>query len=142
VATLSSETLHASSVAIDGTALLIMGPSGSGKSDLALRLIDRGAILISDDQTMVRQAGVGLIASGFGTIQGKIEVRGLGIMDVPSVTDVPLALILELRSTVERLPLETSERLVAGRMLPVVAIAPFETSAAIKAELALKRVTG
>jgi serine kinase of HPr protein (carbohydrate metabolism regulator) len=141
VATLSSETLHASSVAIEGTALLIMGPSGSGKSDLALRLIDRGAILISDDQTMVRQVGAGLIASGFGTIQGKIEVRGLGIIDVPSVTDVPLALILELRSAVERLPLETSERLVAGRMLPVVAIAPFEASAAIKAELALKRVT-
>ncbi len=141
MATLSSETLHASSVAIDGAALLIMGPSGSGKSDLALRLIDRGAVLISDDQTMVRQAGAGLIATGFGTIQGKIEVRGLGIMNVPSVTDVPLALILELRSTVERLPLETSERLVAGRMLPVVAIAPFEASATIKAELALKRVT-
>jgi serine kinase of HPr protein (carbohydrate metabolism regulator) len=138
---LSSETLHATSVAINGKAILIMGPSGSGKSDLALRLIDRGATLISDDQTMIRQADTGLIACGFGTIKGKIEVRGLGIIEMPSVSDVPLALILELRSTVERLPTETSERLVAGRMLPVVVIAPFEASAPIKAELALRRAT-
>ena len=52
---LSSETLHASSVSIDGRAVLIEGMSGSGKSDLAMRLIDRGATLVSDDYTIVRR---------------------------------------------------------------------------------------
>ena len=51
MAELSSETIHASCVAIDGRALLIEGASGDGKSDLALRLIDRGATLVSDDYT-------------------------------------------------------------------------------------------
>ena len=79
---LSSETLHASTVALDGRAVLICGPSGSGKSDLALRLIDRGFRLVSDDQTIVRKEGSKLIASAPPTIHGKLEIRGLGIIDI------------------------------------------------------------
>ena len=78
---LSSETLHASTVAIDGRAVLIPGPSGSGKSDLALRLLDRGFTLVSDDQTIVRRDGERLIASAPPTIAGKLEIRGVGIVD-------------------------------------------------------------
>ena len=65
---LSSETTHASTVAVDGRAVLISGPSGSGKSDLALRLLDRGFTLVSDDQTIVRREGNRLIASAPPTI--------------------------------------------------------------------------
>jgi serine kinase of HPr protein (carbohydrate metabolism regulator) len=117
-----------------------MGPSGSGKSDLALRLIDRGATLISDDQTLARLNGADLVASSVGTIKGKIEVRGIGIVETPSVSDVPIALIIDVRGAVERFPLDTNARIIAGRMVPVVALAAFEASAPIKVELALEAI--
>ena len=78
---LSAETVHASTVAVDGRAVLITGPSGSGKSDLALRLLDRGFILVSDDQTIVKKDGDRLLASAPPNIAGKLEVRGIGIVD-------------------------------------------------------------
>jgi serine kinase of HPr protein (carbohydrate metabolism regulator) len=141
VAQLSSETLHATSVAINGKAVLIMGPSGSGKSDLALRLLDRGAVLISDDQTLVRQTEGQLLANSFGTIKGKMEVRGIGIIARDTASDVPVALIIDLRGATERFPLETQDRQVAGKMVPVVSLSPFESSAPIKVELALGQIT-
>jgi serine kinase of HPr protein (carbohydrate metabolism regulator) len=67
---LSAETLHASTVARDGRAVLISGPSGSGKSDLALRLLDRGFGLVSDDQTIVQKDGARLLATAPPTIAG------------------------------------------------------------------------
>jgi serine kinase of HPr protein (carbohydrate metabolism regulator) len=76
---LSSETLHASCVAIKGRAVLIEGRSGEGKSDLALRLIDRGAVLVSDDQTICQRRDGVLHATPPATIAGKIEVRSVGI---------------------------------------------------------------
>ena len=72
-ARLSSEAVHASTVALDGRAVLITGPSGSGKSDLTLRLLDRGFALVSDDQTLVRRVDDQLIASAPPTIAGKLE---------------------------------------------------------------------
>ena len=77
-ARLSSENLHGTTVALDGRAVLISGPSGSGKSDLALRLFDRGFVLVSDDRTIVRKEGSRLFASAPETIKGKLEVRGVG----------------------------------------------------------------
>ena len=71
---LSAETLHASAVAFEGRAVLITGPSGSGKSDLALRLLDRGFRLVSDDQPVVKLDGERLVASAPPTIAGKLEV--------------------------------------------------------------------
>ena len=82
---LSSETHHASTVAVDGRAVLITGPSGSGKSDLALRLLDRGFTLVSDDQTIVRREGNKLIASAPPNIAGKLEIRGVGIVEMDTV---------------------------------------------------------
>jgi serine kinase of HPr protein (carbohydrate metabolism regulator) len=142
MAHLSSETLHATSVAISGRAVIILGPSGSGKSDLALRLIDRGATLISDDQTLVRLMNGKLLASSFGTIKGKMEVRGIGITEQETTTDIPVALIVDLRSDPERFPLENNERLLVGQRVPVLPLSPFEASAPIKVEIALKRVPG
>mgnify|MGYP006207984755 CR=1 FL=1 len=76
---LSSETVHTSCIAIGGRAVLIGGRSGRGKSDLALRLIDRGASLVSDDYTVVHRRDGRPVASAPDTIAGKIEVRGVGL---------------------------------------------------------------
>jgi serine kinase of HPr protein (carbohydrate metabolism regulator) len=137
---LSSETLHASAVAIDGRAVLIMGPSGAGKSDLALRLLDRGFTLVSDDQTIVRRDGDGLIASAPATIAGKLEIRGVGIVDMESVANVPLCLLVELTSDIQRLPDDSRERPILGVPLPLVSIDAMTASAASKVALALDRL--
>ena len=137
---LSSETHHASTVAVDGRAVLITGPSGSGKSDLALRLLDRGFTLVSDDQTIVRREGSKLIASAPPNIAGKLEIRGVGIVDMDTVKDVPLALVVQLTSEIERLPDERRERPVLGVKLPLVSVDALTASAASKVALALDRL--
>lgn len=135
---LSSETLHATSVAIHGRAVLLCGLSGIGKSDLALRLIDRGAVLISDDYTLVKRVDGQLVATAPMTIIGKMEVRGLGVVAMPHVADVPVALLVDLFDKIDRMPLEPLMRTVAGMDVRVVKIAPLESSAPIKVELALR----
>ncbi|KQU55615.1 aldolase [Sphingomonas sp. Leaf339] len=133
-----TETLHASTVAIDGRAVMIEGPSGAGKSDLALRLIDRGAILVSDDYTLVTASDDGLIASAPPTIAGRIEVRGLGIIDLPAMAAAPVALLVSLFGELERMP-EPTSRVIAGRPVRTLTLDPFMVSAPIKVELALRR---
>jgi serine kinase of HPr protein (carbohydrate metabolism regulator) len=137
---LSSETIHASTVASDGRAVLISGPSGSGKSDLALRLLDRGFTLVSDDQTIVRRDGDRLIASAPPNIAGKLEIRGIGIVDMETVSDVPIALYVELTSEIMRLPDDRRERPVLGVSLPLVSVDALTASAASKVALALDRL--
>lgn len=137
---LSSETVRATCVAVRGRAVLLAGRSGAGKSDLALRLIDRGATLVSDDYTLLRRSKEGLLAGAPATIQGRLEVRGLGIVELPAVADVPVALIVALDEPVARMPDEPlPTRLVAGVALPVLALAGLEPSAPIKVEMALAR---
>lgn len=133
---LSSETLHVSTVVIDGRAVMIEGMSGSGKSDLALRLIDRGATLVSDDYTVITRSGAGLVANAPATIAGRIEVRGVGIVAMPHAGDVPVALLVRL-ATPERMP-DADARRIAGVDVPAISIAGFEASAPIKVELALR----
>jgi len=137
---LSAETVHASSVAIGGRAVLITGPSGSGKSDLTLRLIDRGFTLVSDDQTIVRRDGNRLIASAPSTIAGKLEIRGMGIIDMDTESDVPIALLVELTSEIQRLPDENRERPILGVPLPLVSVDAMAASAPSKVALALDRL--
>ncbi|WP_253339372.1 HPr kinase/phosphorylase [Sphingobium sp. OAS761] len=139
---LSSETLHATSVAVDGLAILLCGPSGAGKSDLALRLIDRGASLVSDDYTLVKRIDGRLVACSPDSIAGRMEVRGVGIVAMPHVGDVPVTLLVDLTDQVERLPVSGASRIIAGIATPVAQIVPFEASAAIKVELALRALTG
>lgn len=132
-----SEVLHATTVAIGGRAVLIQGPSGAGKSDLALRLIDRGAVLVADDRTIVTRSEDRLIATCSVTITGKIEVRGIGIVTMPHEGDVPIALLVSLSTHIERMPDRIARR-IAGIRVPVIEIDPREASAPIKVEIALR----
>lgn len=134
----SHQTLHATSVAIGGRAVLLHGPSGVGKSDLALRLIDRGAVLVSDDYTTLTAEDGQLIATAPATIAGRMEVRGIGLVDMPCADTAPVALIAHLGEVTERLPAEGQSRRIAGVDIPLVHIAPLEASAPIKVELALR----
>lgn len=137
---LSSETVHASTVAAEGRAVLITGPSGSGKSDLTLRLLDRGFTLVSDDQTIVRRNGDRLIATAPSNIAGKLEIRGIGIVEMERVSDVPVALLVELTSEFQRLPDDSRERPVLGVPIPLVSVDAMTASAPSKVALALDRL--
>ena len=137
---LSAETIHASTVALDGRAVMITGPSGSGKSDLALRMLDRGFTLVSDDQTIVKRDGDRLLATAPPSIAGKLEIRGIGIVEMEHVSDVPVALIVELTSDLQRLPDDTRERPILGARLPLITIDALTASAPSKVALALDRM--
>ena len=137
---LSSEIVHGSTVAMGARAVLITGPSGAGKSDLALRLLDRGFTLVSDDQTIVRRDGERLIATAPTTIAGKLEIRGIGIVDMETVESAPVALYVELTSEIVRLPDDRRERPVLGVNLPLISIDAQTASAASKVSLALDRL--
>lgn len=136
---LSSETVHATCVAVDARAVLISGPSGAGKSDLALRLIDRGFTLVSDDQTLVRKSGERLLATAPAAIAGKLEIRGIGIVDMETVNDVPICLVVDLTSDIRRMPDDSRERSVLGTPLPLISVDATTASAAAKVALALDR---
>lgn len=142
MAIVSSETLHASCVAIDGRAILIEGRSGEGKSDLALRLIDRGASLVSDDYTICTRTAGTLYGAAPATIAGKIEVRGIGIIELPHLDKVPIALIVTILDAPPRLPDGPRTRRVAGVDVPQVALPALEPSAPVKVELALRHLAG
>lgn len=120
--------------------MLIIGPSGSGKSDLSLRLIDRGFTLVSDDQTIVRKDGNRLVASAPPTIAGKLEIRGIGIVDMERADNVPVALIVELTGDIQRLPDDSRQRPILGVMLPLVTIDAMTASAPSKVAVALDRM--
>ncbi len=139
-ARLSLENLHGTTVALDGRAVLISGPSGSGKSDLALRLFDRGFVLVSGGRTIVRKEGSRLIASAPETIKGKLEVRGVGIVEMEHQRDVPIALVVELSSDIQRLPDEGRERLILGAAIPLINVDAMTASAPSKVAVALDRL--
>jgi serine kinase of HPr protein (carbohydrate metabolism regulator) len=137
---LSSENLHATAVALDGRAVLISGPSGSGKSDLALRMLDRGFVLVSDDRTIVRKEGTRLVASAPETIKGKLEVRGVGIVEMEHKNNLPVALVVELTRDIQRMPDENRERMILGIAIPLVNIDAMTASAPSKVAVALDRI--
>ncbi len=101
-----------------------------------MRLIDRGATLVSDDYTVLEVAGGRLLASPPPTIAGRIEVRGVGILSLPHVVGVPVALLVDLDGLPTRLP-EVTTRDLSGVAVPVVALSALEPSAPVKVEAAL-----
>jgi HPr kinase/phosphorylase len=131
--------VHGTSVALGRDGILLRGPSGSGKSDLGLRLIDEGAKLIADDQTELRRRNGRLEMSAPATLAGMLEVRGLGIVRLPCVRDVPLRLVVDLvrLDSIERLP-EPRRVELDGLSVPLLEIAPFAASATATLRLALQ----
>jgi HPr kinase/phosphorylase len=139
--------IHASCVAIRlaGGAVhgvLLLGPSGAGKSDLALRLIDQGAMLVADDRCNIWHDGDRLWASAPKALAGLLEVRGLGIVPQSFLPKASLSLAVSLQSDYDRFPMDRMHRLVAGHPLPTMTLNPFETSAPIKVRLALQHSIG
>jgi HPr kinase/phosphorylase len=143
--------IHATAVAIETAAgpraVLLRGPSGSGKSDLGLRLIDAGARLVADDQSELRRQGETVVVRSPPAIAGLIEVRGVGIIRVEPWAEAPVGLIVDLLppeaalEAIERLPGPATERLLEVD-LPRILMAPFEASAAAKVVLALRAFAG
>lgn len=134
-------TIHATCVAIGAHGVLLTGPSGAGKSDLAMRLIDRGAVLVADDYTLLSPEDGVLIARSPATIAGRMEVRGIGIVARPARTAVTVALTVTLASEDERMP-EPRAAVLAGITVPQVTIDSRWPSAPIKVEWALYERTG
>ncbi|OWJ66350.1 HPr kinase/phosphorylase [Inquilinus limosus] len=131
-------TIHATCVAVDGRGVLLRGPSGSGKSDLALRLIDAGGRLVADDRVQLSLEGGVVVARPPAALAGLIEARGFGPIPVPFDPSAPVLLVADLKpaEAIERLP-EPGTCAYLGIRLPLVAVAPFEASAPIKLRLTL-----
>ena len=92
--------LHGTCVARDGAAVLIVGPPGAGKSDLALRLLGRGFVLVADDQVEIHEGRARPPAA----LAGLLEVRGLGIIRLGYASDIQLKVVIALTEQVDRLP--------------------------------------
>ncbi len=106
---------YASCVALKDKAVLIVGPSGSGKSSLALHLMSLEAKLVSDDQTLLVREGAAIKASAPSAIAGMIEARGIGLLRADAVALAPLDLVIDL-GTPER------NRLPPRRMASVLGV--------------------
>lgn len=148
--------IHGTCLSIGGEGVLLLGQPGSGKSDLALRLIDgsgtglsgimRSALLVADDQVVIRKVKDRLIASPPQALAGKLEIRGLGIAELPIEREVPLRLAVRLTPAVEieRLPdLARSRMDILGNTIPLVLLDPEKPSAPARLRAALDQfVTG
>lgn len=143
--------LHATGVFFEGKGIILMGPSGVGKSDLALRLMARGAELVGDDYLEVTRqkmscsatapAKEGLMMCGAANIAGKIEVRAVGILDVPYREHAPVDMIFQLvpatdRESLARLP-EEQTYILEDMAVPCLDLYSFEASAPEKISAAL-----
>lgn len=136
--------IHASAIAIDDQAVLLRGPSGSGKSDLALRLIEQGARLVSDDRVELVRKGGDVIAFPPANIKGMLEVRNLGIIKMQNLDAAPVRLIVDLvgPEELERMPAPSHIKDIEDVEIAHIRLDPFEVSAAAKVSLALAMALG
>lgn len=143
------ENLHGTVIALGSVAVIIRGAPGSGKSDLALRclgiaptaLVPCPAQLVSDDRAVVTRQGQRLLVEAPPTIRGKLEIRGLGIVDVPCASRCTLVLAADLTTPdkVERLPDPPPQTEIMGVSVALMHLAPFEASAPLKLLVALSQ---
>ncbi len=127
--------VHGCCVSRDGDGVLLIGPAGSGKSDLALRLLGRGFDLVADDRVDIENG----IAAPPEALAGLLEVHGLGIVRLPYVASARLLLVAELGAPMERLPLPGRH---AGLDLPLIRLDPTTASAPERVMLALDCALG
>ena len=137
--------VHATLVEQSSRGALLIGSSGSGKSDLALRFIHQSALegaghLVADDQVELYLNDKRVWGRAPLTLKGQIEVRQLGICEVPSIEASEINLVVNLKSdgAIERLPTKDLNYNLLGQSIPMIELAPFEASAPIKLSLALK----
>jgi HPr kinase/phosphorylase len=137
------EQIHATCVSIDAAGVLIIGESGSGKSDLALRLIDGGADLVADDRVDLHADRNGIIAMPPPTLAGMFEVRGLGVFQMKYRGEVRLALAAEIVSPedIDRFPPPTFCHFLE-RSVPLMRLNAFDSSAPAKVRFALAGIKG
>ena len=139
------QQLHATCVELNGAGILLRGPSGGGKSDLALRLLDAGSLLVADDRVDVKAVDGALFAGPPETLSGLIEARGLGILEMSYRAETRIAVIIDMvpEADIARLP-EAETAIVCEIHVPLFRIDPFTVSAVSKvrlaAELALGRI--
>ena len=132
--------LHqASCVAIKGRGLLIEGLPGCGKSSLALALIDRGASLVGDDGVALARLDGRLLAGPAPATAGLIEVRNVGLVSLPFISSVPVALVIRLDREAPRFIEEAGRCERAGVSLPHICLWPDSPVLALRAELAMDR---
>lgn len=143
----TTKLIYGTCVALGRTAAILQGPSGSGKSDLALRFAlqtpaELDAALVADDQVRIEVRDGKLFASPPDTLAGKIEVRGLGIITLPFRREAELKLLVQLEEAddIPRLPTALHAAPLCGIALPLLLLAPFEASANLKLRLALQRI--
>jgi len=134
----ATELVHGTCVALGRTAALLRGPSGAGKSDLALRflfLARRGPAALEPPN------GERILVRPPETIRGRMEVRGIGIVEVKSLAEADLALVVDLASAgaIERMPEAGRTTRLLGVEVPTIALCPWEGSAPIKLAIALAR---
>ena len=137
---MSIKRLHATSVAIEDNGVAIFGDSGSGKSDLALRLIDSGATLISDDVTVFSKLEKNINLFGIENTKGLLEVREVGIITVPYVEGIKLKLVVRLTDKViERIPKKNQINLL-GLKFPKLEINGKNSSSVAKVKVKLNEI--
>lgn len=128
---------QATCVAIGARALLIEGAPGSGKSSLALALIDRGAVLVGDDGVLLEARGDLLVARPHPETRGLLELRGLGLLPFPVREEAPVALVILLDPDAPRFIEKAETTTRAGVDLPLLRLSPEGPVLPLKAERAL-----
>ena len=138
-----SEKVRGTCVEVEGLGVLFRGPTGSGKSDLALRLIDGGARLIADDYTELSSENTTLMARAPETIRGLLEVRGIGILKIGGALQAELGVVIDLVTAeqLERRPEDERVELL-GIHVPLFRLAPLEASGPAKVRLIVRWVKG
>ena len=127
---------NVTAVSIDGRGLLIAGEAGSGKSSLALALIDRGATLIGDDGLIIEDVDGYPLACPPKTTRGLLEVRNVGLVELPTC-EAPIALVLQLTTLAPRYPMELATTKLAQTGIPVLLFRPGDATQSLRAEFAL-----